>query len=154
MTDYCSCDKFTESPNPREFGCVKCGRLPEPPVLDSTVVADYFDGLREMLEAAGRIQRPDPIGQTDPQFEWFKSQAIARLNQGAKTYGPNRFMKPDVKLPQEAIEEMLDISNYGLMELTKSTPDDTDAALLGQAIYHTFCAYQAVANYAATRSRR
>lgn len=152
---YCECPEgFEESPNPRRIDCVRCGRLEQQPILDAGRIQDYFETLREMLESAGRITKPDPSGQPDPEFDLFKSQAIARLHQGARTYGPNNFMRAEIRLPEEAIEEYLDACNYGLMELTKSRPDDTDAVLLGQSIYHAFCAYQCLRGYQAAITRR
>ena len=153
MSRYCECDKFTPSPNPRRVDCVRCGKLPEQPILNREVINEYFAGLREMLESAGRIRRPDPGEPGDPNFEWFAARCIARLQQGAMTYGANAFMHDGRRLPEEAIEEMLDVTNYALMELMKSSPDNIDAVHLGQANYHIFCAFQSILEYRAARLR-
>lgn len=152
---HCICDEgFKANPNPRVLTCVRCDRFEESPLLDRRRVEDYFETLREMLESAGRIHKPDPSGQIDPEFEFFMRQAVQRLQQGARTYGPNAFIHDGRHLPQEAIEEMLDVANYSLMELVKSAPNDVDAVLLGQAMYHTFCGYQCIRGYQAAMSRR
>lgn len=129
--------------------CGRCSRPYRPDPLSRERVEDFFGWLKEMLAASGRIEGP-PL--SSPTFDWFRDEAHRRLRMGAETYGNENFLKPHINLPSEAIEELLDVANYGLMELVKNDPDDVDAVPLGQAIYHAFCAYQSLLQYRYKRS--
>ena len=113
---------------------------------------EYFDRLRETLESAGTIRRPKAeMGEgPDPNFLWFQTAALRRLDRGALEYGRENFMRREVNLIDEAIEETLDVAIYALLEMVKSHPDSVDAVPLGQAVYHAYQTYDKLLDYKKT----
>jgi hypothetical protein len=107
---------------------------------------EYFSRLKEMLQDAGRIPQP-PL--ESPTFGWFRTAALRRLDRGAEEYGASNYLSREVNLVDEAIEECLDVPVYAMLELAKHSPDSTDAASLGQAVYHVYRAYEALLDYKA-----
>ena len=55
---------------------------------------------------------------------------------GAEEYGADNFLREEVRLPNEALEETADILCYCLLEIAKSAPEDTHRVLLSQAALH------------------
>ena len=106
----------------------------------------YFAHLKEMLQDAGRIPKP-PL--QSPTFDWFRTAALRRLDRGAQEYGATNYLSRDVNLVDEAIEECLDVPVYAMLEIAKHTPDSTDVASLGQAVYHAYRAYESLLEYKA-----
>ena len=117
--------------------------------LPDQLVSDFFDHLRETLEAAGKIHRPNPGEPDDPRFAWFEARCKQRLRKGAETYGNTNFLKPSVDLVEEGTQECLDGVNYCLMELTKTRPDACAGVPLGMAALYYFQAALALQDYAA-----
>ena len=131
--------------------CAKCARvIPDNP-LPQQRVDEFFDRFREALEAAGKVKVPNPGEAPDPVFDWFRSRCIQRLQQGAVTYGNANFLRADIDLVNEALEEQMDTANYALMELVKHSPDETDAACLGSAVAHCFHVVDDLLRYKAKR---
>lgn len=131
----CACDRPIPG-NRHPETCAKCAKvIPENPLPDQ-LVSDFFDHLRETLEAAGKIHRPAIGEPEDPRFAWFETRAKQRLIRGAETYGNRNFLKPAVNLPEEFIQEMLDAGNYALMMMVKDAPDDCAKVPLGMAVLH------------------
>lgn len=129
--------------------CAKCAKvIPDNPLPDD-LVSDFFDHLRETLEAAGKIHRPAPGEPDDPRFAWFEARCKQRLVKGAETYGNRNFLKESVDLVEEGTQECLDGVNYCLMELTKTSPDACASVPLGVAALHYFQAALALQDYAA-----
>lgn len=108
--------------------------------------AEYFDRLKETLQDAGIVPRP-PLLSTS--FDWFQTAALRRLDRGAIEYGRDNYLRRDVNLADEAIEEMLDVAVYSLLELAKSNPDSCDSVPLGQAVFHAYRAYESLRDYKA-----
>ena len=122
--------------------CQKCGfPIPADPLPDERV-NEFFDRFRDALQAAGKLGPAE-----DPMFDWFRLTCIQRLRKGAETYGNRNFLRPEVDPILEALEEFMDAPNYLLMEMVKNEPDDTDAALLGEAVAFSFYAAQALLRY-------
>ena len=129
--------------------CAKCAKaIPENPLPDQ-LVADFFDHLRETLEAAGKIHRPMPGEADDPRFAWFEQRCKQRLSQGAETYGNRNFLKESVDLVEEGTQECLDLANYALMEMTKHHPDSCASVPLVMAALYSFLAALALQDYRA-----
>ena len=114
------CD-HAEGNDPRKRGsCIKCGR-----VIPSVRNPDYeIRFLREAADTAAVQYGIDPQG--------FQEQVSKRLAMGQDLYG-NSFLEKD--LPQEAVEECLDLGAYAVLDAQKQLACEDES---GERAWHLF----------------
>lgn len=138
---YCECPEgFEKSRNPRNGGCVRCGRLPYPLTTLPEHVRELFDVFADVAESAG-IKSRDPV--TDSDFEAFRTWTLARVHQGQAEYGERwrgRYM------PGEAVEELYDCAAYAFAQMVKDGERSGD---LFDAVTYAYRAFLAFRRYEA-----
>lgn len=110
--------------------------------LDDAAVAQFFQAMKDMLQADGKVPK-SPASTSE--FDAFRWNCKQRLVRGQETYGNNSFMHKD--LIEETLQEVYDIANYCLMEMVKTNPDHCASVPLGEAVRHAYMAYTSVLDY-------
>lgn len=122
-------------------------------VSSSPPAREYFDRLSEQLLAAGKIREPSPgqtVEEANPDWCWFRAACKRRLDVGAETYGPTNYKDGPgaaLNLAEEALEELMDVALYALLEIDKNHPEETHRVLLAEAVYHAFLSAQFLLAY-------
>ena len=126
----CLCPKPVESPNPRDLGCVKCGRvIAKEWTSNDTTMGRFFDRL------ASRWKIPPE------DFDSFRRHCLQRERQGRDIFGHSFLSRNN---PKEAREEAVDFANYCVFDVLQSirNGEDPEEDLALTAAWHIFLAWR------------
>lgn len=139
---FCECQEgFEKSRNPRNEGCVRCGRLPQDLKPLAAYTEEMFENLAQILEASG----DKPKDQASPTFDYLKFRTMQRVQWGQKRHGENW---RGIDRPENAKQEGFDWWVYLAGELGLEAPDDPD---LYDALHKMYQGLEAVLRYQARK---